>query len=38
MWPAIHWLCATKSVTTVVCGGTRTPSFASDEMATAGVA
>ena len=38
MWGAIHWLCATKSVTTVVCGGTRAPSRASDEIATAGVA
>ena len=35
---ASHWLCATKSVTTVVCGGSRRPSLASADMAAAGVA
>ena len=35
---AIHWLWATKSVTTVVCGGRRRPSAARADIATAGVA
>ena len=35
---AIHWLWATKSVTTVVCGGIRRPSAASADIAAAGVA
>jgi len=38
MWRAIHWLCATKSVTTEVWGGVRRPSATSVDMAMAGVA
>src|SRR5437773_443227 len=38
MWRAIHWLCATKSVTTDVWGGVRRPSATSADIAVAGVA
>src|SRR5256885_2147258 len=38
MWRAIHWLCATKSVTTDVWGGVRRPSAPSADIAVAGVA
>src|SRR2546426_750824 len=37
MWRAIHWLCATKSVTTDVWGGVRRPSATSADIAVAGV-
>src|SRR2546425_13100171 len=38
MWRAIHWLCATKSVTTEVWGGTRRPRATREDIAVAGVA